>query len=233
MSSPDSVVNVISSAILSASSTDGMSLECLGGKCDAQNVANGASGRFELQWQSAADTACKNQWIQATWPKKYDIQGFMIGYGSLGTIFDVDNKYFQVILNPASIDPRDVSLTTQCNNTIYNGAVTRIDNCRLLEGIEGGIYGIRFTWGLSRSVNLTGWCQMNVMEIIIPGTLSVDPPQSPPVNTGGIVGIVISSLVLATCLALFCIRQYNLRKRRRTGRLLLDANRNPLLGTSF
>ncbi|TPX76888.1 hypothetical protein CcCBS67573_g01850 [Chytriomyces confervae] len=177
--------------------------------------------------------------VQILWPERYLIHKFLIGYASLGQTFNQGDAYFQVLLNPFSTHPSDATARTLCTSQNYaNAQMTRIDSCVVAAESEA-VYGIRFTWGLSpTNPGMNGSCQMNVQEIIIQAEKAFEPPSPPPpvlkespavvsesvegqgtVSAGGIVGLVLLSAVVLFLVTIFSIRQYNLRKRRRLGRL--------------
>ncbi|KAJ3243684.1 hypothetical protein HDU78_000211 [Chytriomyces hyalinus] len=231
--------NAMDGALLSASSTDVTSAACQNLQCGAESIQRGSIVGSNKFWQSEEDPTCSRQWVQILWPERYLIHKFLIGYASLGQTFNQGDAYFQVLLNPFSTHPSDVTARTLCTSQNYaNAQMTRIDSCVVAAESEG-VYGIRFTWGLSpTNPGMNASCQMNVQEIIIQAEKAFEPPSPPPpvlpespavvsesvegqrtVSAGGIVGLVLVSAVVLFLVTIFSIRQYNLRKRRRLGRL--------------
>ncbi|KAI8617532.1 hypothetical protein BC830DRAFT_1112975 [Chytriomyces sp. MP71] len=122
-------------------------------------------------WQSALDSTCADQSVQAEFYKPVNVQNFSIEYGSLGFTFDKPNANFRVTLNPSGVKPLDVTSLVTCDTQQTNddGKPARFDRCTLAETVDD-VQGVRFTWALNRPAGMNS-CQMNLAEIVMPGVV--------------------------------------------------------------
>ncbi|KAJ3018831.1 UNVERIFIED_CONTAM: hypothetical protein HDU68_010969 [Siphonaria sp. JEL0065] len=212
------VTNLISESNLTSSSYDSTSTECNGGRCKVNQIANDNAGHTDEDrtfWQSAADPSCSNQWIQSIFEETSTVNNFTIEYDSFGAVFNAQNPYFQVLLNPTSSSPIDVSSAVTCKTeTVANsGAASRVDDC-VFKTPQTNVDGVKFTWGLTK---YNGTCQMNVDEIIMFGTPGAT--KSSGLSAGAIAGITIGVVAVVVFGVFYGIRQQNIKRRERTGRV--------------
>ncbi|KAI9348523.1 hypothetical protein BDR26DRAFT_853401 [Obelidium mucronatum] len=146
--------NLFHEATLSAASFDNSSAECKGGKCKVFAIANdgvGQSADDRTFYQSASDSSCANQWVQADFEVPATmIENFTIQYDTFGWTFQGSKNYFQVLLNPNSSSPIDFSSSTSCviSNVTNTNIVSRLDTCTFSKQPTTAVNGVRFTWGL-------------------------------------------------------------------------------------
>ncbi|KAI8836469.1 hypothetical protein BJ741DRAFT_605589 [Chytriomyces cf. hyalinus JEL632] len=210
-----------------ASSTDTLSAQCLNDNCIASSVINTSSTEY---WQSAADSICSDQWIQASFETDYLVRNLTIAYGSMPP---PEGNPVQILLNPESTSPINMT-TPKSVCEIRTTTPHQLETCMLGEGTPA--HSIRITWQLSNVTARNGNCQMNVNDLTINGEPVSLPknntsvPTLPPspnnpvdsnqqsvngISAAAIAGITVTLLCIAVGATLYTIRQKNLKKRQR------------------
>ncbi|KAI8607978.1 hypothetical protein BC830DRAFT_1157267 [Chytriomyces sp. MP71] len=204
-------LDIVAGANITASSFDDSSAVCRGGVCRPIQVSTNSDlsddGSF---WQSEFDPSCAAQWIQLDWRQNYTIQNISIEYGSLGFIFSGRRSQLQVVLNPDTSSPMEVSDSVSCTsrNVTNLGHNTRLDTCSIVQP-QNNVTGIRIKWNLDPFFNPNSsrrGCQMNVDEIQINSLPFNDTGLATVKDAGrpfagidtGLIGLIVIAIVLGT-----------------------------------
>ncbi|KAI8607947.1 hypothetical protein BC830DRAFT_1156498 [Chytriomyces sp. MP71] len=223
------------------------SLLAASARCDVDNVKPTAATdilNHTTRWQSVLDQSCQHQWIQADWSSvgPFAVASYSVLYGPLGFTFDGNKITHNVSLVYSTGQIFDASSLIACTLTSANnsGLTVRYDICSFstYAPIEtfNNVIGANFTWELARPAG-GGACQMNVFEMNMHGIpmsqlppslgnsgIGNNPEYMPPststTSPGIIAGFVVMSLVIFALLSVILLRQRNLARRKRAGRLL-------------
>ncbi|KAJ3232384.1 hypothetical protein HDU81_003022 [Chytriomyces hyalinus] len=236
------LTELLQTSTLSATTTDTTG-NCAGdSRCAVDQVKHETATDFldhKTRWQSVLDPDCKDQSIQARWTLPYSIESYAVLYGPLGEFFEGGNSstaYHNVTFLTTSNTVFDASNYIRCTQISIadSGVTVRYDICTFSGSTQPGaldnIVGATFTWKLHVAPGFSA-CQMNIFEMNLFGLpmTPVAPANSGSgngdnastgVSTGLIVGVVIVGAIAAVMAALVFIRQKNLAKRKRAGRLL-------------
>ncbi|KAJ3201314.1 hypothetical protein HDU82_008203 [Entophlyctis luteolus] len=214
-----SAIDLMQSATIVASSYDSTSDECLGGLCRPTGVSDNGNGQQDndlSQWQTANDTTCSNQWLQATFNGYSTVSSFWVQYGDLPTTGDLT-----VTLNPTDSSPVAVAasqLSCVTSTTTDVDMPTRVDTCTFVSP-QVNVDGITFTWSFAK--NPTG-CQMNVEEISVSGsalTASPSSSASSSLSPGAIAGIAVGCVVAAVAVGVAAVRARGIYLRKKKAAL--------------
>ncbi|KAJ3242531.1 hypothetical protein HDU78_001344 [Chytriomyces hyalinus] len=236
------LTELLQSSTLIATTTDTTG-NCAGeSRCAVDQVKHEAATDFldhKTRWQSVLDPDCKDQSIQARWTMPYAIESYAVLYGPLGEMFEggkSSTPFHNVTFLTSSNTVFDASKYIRCTQTSVTDSdvAVRYDICTFSGSVQPGsldnIVGATFTWKLRVAPGFSA-CQMNIFEMNLFG-LPMSPvspnisgsgngdTMSTGVSTGLIVGVVIVGAIAAAMTALVCVRQKNLAKRKRAGRLL-------------
>ncbi|KAI9348520.1 hypothetical protein BDR26DRAFT_915668 [Obelidium mucronatum] len=204
---------LISVATLTASSTDPNGANCYGGSCDVNQVKQSAANdqnNHLTNWQSALASKQTGTGLQDT---NLSLVTLCLN-GEKGA----KGGPTRVVLHTKKGDV-DVTSYRLCTAAQVNdgGRQVEWDICALSKSAPEGTYddvsGVTFTFTPG---SVAGGCQMNVYELQMHGVLTPGNTLTP----GAIAGIVIASIVFIALAALCIIRQRNISRRKRMGRMV-------------
>ncbi|KAJ3298257.1 hypothetical protein HDU79_011544 [Rhizoclosmatium sp. JEL0117] len=219
-------IELISTAKLSATSTNPNGSDCYGGSCDinqVKQIAANDQNNHLTNWQSALDPSCADQSVSADW---YSASGYQTisSYSVLNGVKGVKGGPKQVVLHTKDGD-RDITSYRLCTSASVNdgGVQVEWDICALSSTAPSGIYD--YATGITFTFTPPKWdkgCQMGLYELQVHGNTT--PGSDKGLSVGAIIGIVIAALLVGAIGAICVVRQRNLAKRERTRRFTGEGN---------
>ncbi|ORY45933.1 hypothetical protein BCR33DRAFT_784058 [Rhizoclosmatium globosum] len=207
-------IELISTAKLSATSTNPNGSDCYGGSCDinqVKQIAANDQNNHLTNWQSALDPSCADQSVSADW---YSAQATKLSAATQSSTVSKEVKHRppnpETRLTPTTIlrsikskpvkgGPKQVVYTQKTATAIYPATDYVHLHPLTMEA---------FKW--------------NGISLQVHGNTT--PGSDKGLSVGAIIGIVIAALLVGAIGAICVVRQRNLAKRERTRRFTGEGN---------